>query len=1037
MKLPRILLVGDTEGRIEADQNFHKQMMKLEAELSVKAIQSVNKQFLDDISSFLPDVILYIYGEDELPVLKAVREIANHFPSLPVMVLNGPEDTELAVNCLKAGATDYISIEKRSDVINRLKTLMHLGASNKDDGVGEQLFNRPEFFAHILGQHPLETAVFDLEGRYLFVNATAISEPKIRRWIVGKTDLDYYKKLDLPEENASKRLNAIRTCIQKKDAISLIEKFPSKNGLRWIMRNFSPFLDSRNNVQYVISYSTDLTEQRQTEALLRQSEEKYRILYDANPTMYFTMDKEGIVISVNQYGANHLGYSQKELIGDSVLKIFHEPDVKGVKKQFQKCLENPGETFQWEFRKVQKDGKLMWVEEFARAVKGPDGEIIVLVVCEDINERKKAEAELEEKERQYRNIFEAVTDGLLISGPDEIIVEANPAACEMYGYDYEELIGLHQSQLLHPDYIQAFEDAISRLKTDDHFFCETIDVRKDSSAFPVEVHGSCIMYKGKTHMLTVVRDISERKLIEENIKKNEKMLKASQAMAHMGSFEWDIQKNKVLWSDELYRIYGLEPGAFGASFEAFLEYIHPSDRENVRAKIEHCLVTHEPFQMEERVVRADNEMRILATKGELILHKETKRPVRLVGVCQDITDRVRAEEKRRELEQQIQHTQKLESLGVLAGGIAHDFNNILTGILGNAGLALMELSARSAIYTNVENVEKASRRAAELCRQLLAYSGKGDFVIGPLNLNNVVKELTQLFDVSIARKAALNYELYEKLPPIKGDVAQIHQVVMNLITNAADAIEGTHGTITIRTGLMKCDAEYLSDTYLDDNLPGGEYVFVEVADTGIGMDRKTLQKIFDPFFSTKFTGRGLGLAALLGIVRSHKGAINVSSELGKGTIFRVLFPKSDSLESHQTKVDNKYLSWKGSGTILVVDDEEIVREIGKKSLEAAGFNVLTAIDGLEAVEIYREQGENILLVLLDMTMPYMNGEETYQHLRQIRKDIKVIFSSGFRENEAKMHLKNNENTDFIPKPYHPMQLIEKVRRVLLNIHEAP
>ena len=396
----------------------------------------------------------------------------------------------------------------------------------------------------------------------------------------------------------------------------------------------------------------------------------------------------------------------------------------------------------------------------------------------------------------------------------------------------------------------------------------------------------------------------------------------------------------------------------------------------------------------------------------------------------DVTDRRKAEEEQRKIEAQIQQAQKLESLGVLAGGIAHDFNNLLMTILGNADLALIDLSPVAPARKSIEEVVKAARRAAELSQQMLAYSGKGRFVVEKVSLSEIVAEMGHLLEVSTSKKAVVRYRLGENLPAIEADVAQIRQVVMNLITNASDAIGEKSGVISITTDVMECDRAYLAKSYLRENLPEGMYAYVEVADTGCGMDKETQQKIFDPFFSTKFTGRGLGLAAVLGIIRGHKGAIRVYSEPGRGTTFKVLFPVTDQPADPLEKETGRDKDWRGSGTMLLVDDEDTIRILGKCMLERLGFSVLTAEDGRQAVETYRQHAGEITAVILDLSMPHMDGEEAVREQRRIDETVRVILSSGYAETEITERFAGKGIAGFIAKPYRLAQLRAKVRQVL-------
>ncbi len=417
---------------------------------------------------------------------------------------------------------------------------------------------------------------------------------------------------------------------------------------------------------------------------------------------------------------------------------------------------------------------------------------------------------------------------------------------------------------------------------------------------------------------------------------------------------------------------------------------------------------------------------------------------RFVMLARDVTDRRAAEEGKLVLERQVQHAQKLESLGVLAGGIAHDFNNLLVGILGNADLALDDISPVSPVRRNLKEIESAAKRAADLANQMLAYSGKGRFVVEPIAIGELVQEMAYLLEVSISKKIVLKYDLADKLPTFDGDATQIRQIIMNLITNASEAIGGSSGVIAISTGIMECDRDYLDSAVStpaggrEGLLPEGVYVYFEVADTGSGMEDATIEKIFDPFFTTKFTGRGLGLSAVLGIVRGHKGTIRIYSEIGKGTTFKVLFPaNADSiaqLTSHEddTEADR---DWRGAGTILIVDDEQTVRTVGKQMAERFGFDVLLAADGIEAVELFRENCDDIVCVLLDLTMPRMDGEEAFREMRRIDPNVSVILCSGYNEQDATQRFVGKGLVGFMQKPFQLGTLRETLQSVIAPVSD--
>ncbi len=384
-------------------------------------------------------------------------------------------------------------------------------------------------------------------------------------------------------------------------------------------------------------------------------------------------------------------------------------------------------------------------------------------------------------------------------------------------------------------------------------------------------------------------------------------------------------------------------------------------------------------------------------------------------------------------EAESRHVQKLESIGVLAGGIAHDFNNLLHVVLGNADIALSQLSQTAPAREPLEEVVRATLRAADLTRQLLAYSGKGAFVIRHLDLSSEVREMATLLRTAISKQAVLAWELAPELPAVSADATQVRQIVMNLITNASEALGEEGGTITLRTGVVH--SRELKDDRFGEPRRGeggepayGRYVYLEVADTGVGMVQDTLNRIFDPFFSTKFTGRGLGLAAVMGIVRAHNGLIRIRTEPGQGTSFRVLFPPVAGTARKEEEPSGIRSGWRGSGTILVVDDEEGVREVAERMLHEIGYCTIAAEDGRQAIDMLERTKDKITGVLLDVSMPHMGGQETLLRLRATHPDLPVVMMSGYTEQVVAEQLgESSHSTGFLQKPFVAEDLVTAFR----------
>ena len=393
-----------------------------------------------------------------------------------------------------------------------------------------------------------------------------------------------------------------------------------------------------------------------------------------------------------------------------------------------------------------------------------------------------------------------------------------------------------------------------------------------------------------------------------------------------------------------------------------------------------------------------------------------------IWLLEDITARHHAEVA-------LRQSLKLESLGILAGGIAHDFNNLLAAILGNLNLAQSKLPEDSKALDYLERVERTVIRASDLTRQMLAYSGRGQFVIKPHDLNRVVEEVTHLLQASLSKKISLRFKLSPGLPPFMADAAQIQQVVMNLVTNAADAIGEGEGSITIATEFQVLDRAFISTTFPTNHLRPGPYVVMSVEDTGCGMSRAILNRIFDPFFTTKLTGRGLGLSAMLGILRGHDADIKIYSEEGKGSVFKVFFPASIDGPEAPFEVEEQTTEL-FSGKTLLVDDETVILEITHAALGALGFEVVTAGDGLEALQIFKKSPYDFDLVLMDVTMPRMDGMEAFDAMRRVRPDVPVILTSGYSDLESLQGPLGQGLAGFLQKPYQIKDLRKAIRACL-------
>ena len=516
------------------------------------------------------------------------------------------------------------------------------------------------------------------------------------------------------------------------------------------------------------------------------------------------------------------------------------------------------------------------------------------------------------------------------------------------------------------------------------------------------------------HVSGIIVDITDRKRTEESLREQAQLLN----LAHDAILSLDWNGTIRFWSRGAEEMYGwTSTEALGQVSHDLLKTVFPETLQEIAKKAD----ARGHWEGELLHTRKDGSQLRVASRWA-VRRDPSGRPLGFLEINTDIT------EKRR-IEEQLRHTQKLESLGVLAGGVAHDFNNLLTGILGNASLALENTRPHSSDRLLLEEVMKAAERAADLTRQLLAYAGKGRFVMRTVNLSEMVREISGLVQTSIPKTVQVRLQLADPLPGIDADPGQLQQVIMNLVINGAEAIGPEGGTVLVRTTAQDVDEQYLGTMSIaPGTLNPGRHVCLEVHDTGSGMDAETIAKIFDPFFTTKFAGRGLGLSAVLGIVNAHKGALKVYSVPGEGTTFKVLFPAS--LAPLALPQSEAVSDLSGTGTVLVVDDEDVVRQTARHTLERYGYRVLTAIDGAQAVDLYQRQPYGIALVLLDLTMPVMSGEEALRRMQSINPQVRVLLSSGYNEVEAVQRFAGKGLAGFIQKPYTASALAEKVKEVI-------
>ncbi|NPV00751.1 MAG: PAS domain S-box protein [Brevinematales bacterium] len=784
----------------------------------------------------------------------------------------------------------------------------------------------------------------------------------------------------------------------------------------YIVKSEGTFRDIGKTAEHTLREWENIQKGKKAEMALFESEERFRKLIELSP-ISIIIGRDGKVEYVNKAFSKMIGAGEKEIRGKDYISFIAPEERERLQEYSIACAQGKSVPTVYETLGLRADGVRVPIEINVSSIMLESGPESIAYVA-DLTERRKAEDALRESEERYRATVNSMDVFLHVVDRDFRIILYNEVLVGMMkelGF-HEEMKGKSLFDVF--TFVPENTKSIYRniLKTGEKFTDEQ-SIKVDERIVWCETRRIPIRdADGQVAgIITIIIDITERKTMENALReseaRNKALLEAIPDMMFVISETGEILDYKAVNQSDLY-----------ASPERFLgknvrETLPPDVAELTIERI-NAIKGRGGIETYEYSLQMNG---LEYFESRLVPYGDNK----YIGIIRNITERKRAEAERIEMERRLQHVQKLESLGVLAGGIAHDFNNILTAILGHSELALFGLDPFNPARDSIREIENASHRAAELCRQMLAYSGKGKFVIEDINLSTLINEMVSFLKAAVSKKAVLNMNLENDIAGIKGDATQIRQVVMNLITNASDALEGNHGVITIADGTIDCDKETLSKYSFGAELSEGLYVYLEVTDTGTGMDEETMVHIFEPFFTTKFTGRGLGMSAVMGIVRGHNGAISIDSETGKGSTFRIIFPSIDkSMIVDENIPETSPAIKKGMGLVMVVDDEEIVRSTTKLMLEKLEFEALTASGGHEAIRLFREKRDKIRIVIIDLNMPQIDGEETLNELRKIDPAVRTIIASGYSESELNMRFLNRENLNYIQKPFSLSELSE-------------
>ena len=698
-----------------------------------------------------------------------------------------------------------------------------------------------------------------------------------------------------------------------------------------------------------------------------------------------------------------------------------------------------------------KSGTVRWFRAQDFPQRSPDGVPFFSGVLIDMTEVKRTQERYTETYQTLSSHMDNTPLAVIEWDAEFRAKRWSGQAEAIFGWSAEEVLGKQprEWQLVHVDDEERVAGVIQRLLT-------TVEPRnvvfnrnyhKSGLVLFCEWHNSIVLDdRGEMiSILSLVLNCTQRQHDAEALARSEEQLRSALLSAGMIGWDYDLSTGTATFSEDYGTYFGLTKGEIVCGYEGFLAVIHPDDRDRVRTAIEATIQNGVEFRVEYRGSRAteDGFPRWYSGHGEFVKNARNGSH-HIIGVTTDITARKRAEAERVGLDRELQEARKRESLGMLAGGVAHDFNNILTVILGNAGLARTTLPPKSDVQSYLDTIEKTCQRAAGLCRQMVAYAGVGRFSLREANLNRLIHESRPSVITVTRPPKQLLFSMPQDLPPINADPAQIRQLLYNLIENAAESLPETGGTIHVSTR-----SHHGVDPPLDHFVPKlstGNGVILRVTDTGCGMTADVREKMFEPFFSTKFTGRGLGLAAVHGIVRSHHASLRVFSTLGTGTTIEVFFPARDSKglaatsnanPAHTHHAETALPHWRATGKALVVDDEDNIRALTTALLTERGFHVDSGADGVEGLALFEADPHGYHIAVVDFLMPRLNGEEMISRIRQTRSDLPIVMMTGHTDPHIQARLHGVGIAAILSKPFSVEEFLSVIRQAVLRSSPPP
>jgi PAS domain S-box-containing protein len=764
---------------------------------------------------------------------------------------------------------------------------------------------------------------------------------------------------------------------------------------------------------------------------ITESEKKYHQLFETVTDAVYLISDQGQVIDVNQAACTSLDRKKEEMIGLYINDVDHNLSVRQFLSFWDKAPLNTPKKF--ESIHKRKNNDLIAVEVTAQKIKF-ENETCFYAVAKDITERQKTEKFLQESEKRFRNLMENV-DAVAVQGYgfDGTTQYWNKASERLYGYTRQEAIGRSLLDLIiPPDMRDLVAEEMRKMSESGRPIPsgELLLMHKDGSQVPVISHHVIVEVPGcERELFCLDIDISERKRAETTLRQSEEKFRTLVNTAPFGIQLTDLQ-GRILYSNPAHhQIQGYESDQLIGMHlwdltadEAHRKTIREYYQDIISKKIEPTMYTCRETTRDDREIDVEINWDYIRNEKDEITG--------VISIIEDVTERKKADAEREKLQKQLNQAQKMEAVGRLAGGVAHDFNNMLGVILGYVELAFEKVDSSQELHADLEEIQKAAERSADLTKQLLTFARKQIIAPEVLDLNDAVDSMLKMLRRLIGEDIDLSWLPADKLWPVKIDPSQINQILANLCVNARDAIAGV-GKLTIETRTTTFDQAYCAG---HAGFITGDYVMLAVTDNGCGMDKETLNNLFEPFFTTKNMGEGtgLGLAIIYGIVKQNHGFVNVYSEPGRGTCFKIYLPRHHAAEQTRDDTLPEKLIPTGNETILLVEDEPAILRMTRMMLERKGYSVLPAATPADALGIANASGGKIDLLMTDVVMPEMNGRDLAEKVTKIFPDIKLLFMSGYAADVITHQGVLEEGVAFMQKPFATNELAKKIREVLDN-----